>query len=128
MAIVEPFTEQGVYSGNLGKDIPGMGPFKNFKPNLQGPGSGKIKFAILVGGKLVWYYKERVAGVATGIAIGTGASLDGTTSNTVNETLQPVYSNYSRFRNNPKYKLRYRCTCRRRDRSKPNINSRRKYR
>ncbi len=42
----------------LGKDIPGMGPFKNYRPNLAGPGSGKVK-AIIRGGQYAYSYFRR---------------------------------------------------------------------
>ncbi len=60
---------------SLGKDVPGMGPFKNYTPKLQGPGSGKIKAAIYAAQLGYRYFKRnprfgaRIGAVAGGAGV-----------------------------------------------------------
>ncbi len=66
---------------NIGRDIPGMGPFRNFNPKLSGPGGSKIKAGIYIGWKVGKFIASRpwAQGTLTGTAIGTGLGLIGET-------------------------------------------------
>lgn len=68
------------FTGTIGKELPSLGPFRNFKPKIYGPGSGKFKAAVAAG-QFVWKHKERIFGILTGNAIGTGLLLDGSQKN-----------------------------------------------
>ncbi len=65
-------------SYGVGKDIPAMGPFKNYNPRFVGPVGSKIKFGIIVGGRLGKYLLSRpwAKGTLTGTAIGTGLGIE----------------------------------------------------
>ncbi len=66
----------------IGKDVPAMGPFKNYKPNIVGPGSGKIKVGIYIATQIGQFVLKRpwAKGTLTGTAIGTGLGLVGETA------------------------------------------------
>ncbi len=63
----------------IGKDIPGMGPFRNYKPKLVGPAGSKIKAGIYIGYQVGKFIMSRpwAKGTLTGTAIGTGLGLIG---------------------------------------------------
>lgn len=109
---------------NLGKTIPSVGPFRNFKVNVIGPGPigkfAKLAKAIISA--------EGLTGLIAGTAIGTGVALDGSIqtdeeSNQFTKARSAIVSNKYRFRSNPKsgnlYRRRYtRHVCGNRGRSR----------
>ncbi len=58
---------------SVGKDIPALGPFKNFKPNLVGPVGGKLKVAIKIAQAAA--SGEGISGLLAGTILGTGVAL-----------------------------------------------------
>ncbi len=87
----------------VGKDIPAMGPFRNYQPKLQGPGSGKLKAVIIAGQFAYNQLKNRpsLGGALTGIAIGTGVTLDygeNASSNQLDKALRAIRQYSSRKR------------------------------
>ncbi len=115
------------YKG-IGKDVPAMGPFKNYKPKLMGPGSAKVKGAIIIGGKIAKYIYSRpwAKGTLTGTAIGSGVALIAPSNpfRKTHRTKYPGISSSKRNRYNPNRKF---CTCRRQKPSKYFRSTRRKY-
>ncbi len=101
---------------SIGKDIPAMGPFKGFKPNIVGPGAGKIKVLIYGGIQVGRFVLSRpwAKGTITGTLIGTGLTIgDDPTqsiSNQFNQTLRPVRRRFTRKR---RYKVNnmHNCCC-----------------
>ncbi len=96
---------------SLGKDIPAMGPFKNYKPSIVGPHSSKIKVGIYIGLKVGRYVLSRpwAKGTLSGTAIGTGLNLDGTLSPDVSPVSDDqAYDQYRKrsgsLRNGGKYR------------------------
>ncbi len=107
---------------SLGKDFPTMGPFKNYRPKIIGPGSGKIKAGIYAGyqiGKFL-YSRPWVKGTLTGTVLGTatGLGIDAPGNNN-HKTLQQYgkrsnsYGRYKKRRANSS--SRY-CCCHKRSR------------
>ncbi len=105
---------------SVGKDFPAMGPFRNLRPNIVGPGSGKIKFGILVAGRIAKYILSRpwAKGTLTGTAIGTGIGLDGfqeenASTDSIAKAYSTTRSGSNRYRRNLKRGNRHgnRCTC-----------------
>ncbi len=94
----------------LGKDIPGMGPFKNYQPKLHGPGSGRIKAVIYGANYVARYFRKnprfgaRIGAVAGGAAVNASRNKYG-------KALYPNFSKRNRFRSNSKYKANRRDSC-----------------
>ncbi len=101
---------------SLGKDIPAMGPFKGFKPNIVGPGSGKVKAAIKIAEYIArgLYYRPSLAGSISGIVIGTGVALNASQdagTNQLNKALRSAKSFNNRKRNrNRSKRVKHCCT------------------
>ncbi len=72
MAIADPF---GMYQGTVGKELPALGPFKPFKPQIIGPG-GKVSKILNAITSI-----EGLYGLLGGTAIGTGVALSGISEN-----------------------------------------------
>ncbi len=109
MAIYEPASE---FNRSIGKDIPAMGPFKNYKPNLIGPAGGKIK-ALIRGGVYVGSYfsrnprfAARIAAVGVGYGVSRYAS-----SNKYGKAYSPKKFGYNRKRSNNKFTTSKCCCC-----------------
>jgi len=98
------------YGETIGKKFPAVGPFRNYKPNIIGPGSGKLK-ALIEFGKFV-ASNPFIAGGIGGIAIGTGVALDGLSTQTVEggnqfkQTLRPSNEYYRSYRSSSKSRYR----------------------
>ncbi len=99
---------------SIGKDFPALGPFKNFKPNLVGPGSAKLKFAIRIAQAIA--SKEGLAGLLAGTAIGTGVALSGEIQESrigdnsqFNQAFRSIYQPANRVRS---YQKRHSNQCR----------------
>ncbi len=123
MAIVDPIdSNQALF----GKDYPTVGPFKSFKPNIVGPGSGKLKlayYAAIKGGQYVWKNKWWFA--ERGGIVGAGALVAHESSNQLKQTLrQHQYSSYGVRRSRSKYNSGRCCCCRPKQR---NRSSRRRF-
>ncbi len=75
---------------SIGKDIPTVGPFKGYKPNIVGPGAGKIKAGIYAAYTIGKFVAKRpwAQGTIAGTAIGTGVTIN---SGTI-PTQPPAYS------------------------------------
>ncbi len=110
-------TIYGVPEYRIGKNYPGQGPFRNFTPKLVGPGSGKVKILIRAGqyiGRQL-YARPTLSGSITGIAIGTGLTVNRVETNyKFNQALRYTKQSYrSRFKY---YRKRGRrgsdCSCR----------------
>ncbi len=108
MTLYEP---SGLGQLSIGKDIPALGPFRNFKPNLVGPIGGKFKGALRIARYLT--SGSRGAGILAGTAIGTGVGLSG------NQKVRSV-PNYKALRGKNKRfnlirsrKQQHRCRCNR---------------
>ncbi len=106
---------------SLGKAYPSVGPWKNFRPNLAGPGGSKVKVAIYAGyqlGKFVWS-RPWAKGALSGAAIGTGIGIIGQdeTGNNNNQALRAVRQHANRIRRHKKYgaysRRRSNCCCKR---------------
>ncbi len=87
------------FNVGLGKDVPAMGPFRNYMPKIQGPGSGRIK-AVIIGANYVYrYFRKnprfgaRIAAVGGGYGVSRYA-----TSNKYRKTHRAVQSVYNRKR------------------------------
>ncbi len=98
---------------SIGKDVPAMGPWKNYRPAIVGPHSSKIKVGIYIGYKLGRFLLGRpwVKGALSGAAIGTGIGLIGEISQDVGTTGDhQTYAQYRKRssvkRNNKKYRSR----------------------
>ncbi len=112
----------------LGKDVPAMGPFKNYVPNVAGPKVGPggiVAGAISIGAHVYKNRKfySRLFAVATGA--GVRGALDGKTNYSQYKTLQArqsVRSNrrYSRYKDNHQC---CRCCCQ----EQPKRGRRRRY-
>ncbi len=110
MAIADP---RGIYQGGIGKDVPAMGPFRNYQPKIQGPGSGKIK-AIISGGKYVYgYFKKNPRFAARIGAVAGGAVVKYATYSTRRKTPFAKKSFYSSKRSyySDKYRVRDKRSC-----------------
>ncbi len=87
---------------SIGKDIPGMGPFRNYTPKLQGPGGAKVKIAILAAKYGYNYVRKHykfftgVGVVASGAAVNYGKTK---TNGPYRETRGTIQSRYYRKRN-----------------------------
>ncbi len=120
MGIYDPVQGgSGIYSGGeVGKNVPAMGPFKNFNPKLQGPGSGKIKAAIYAARLAGKYFKRnprfaaRIGAVAGGALVSNYAS-----DNKYRKTLRATKSRYSTRRRYYADKHRFCCCCSNRGRT-----------
>ncbi len=77
------YAERRQYETTFGKEIPAMGPFKNFNPKLQGPGGSKIKAGLYGAYQLGKFVSRRpwARGTLTGTLIGTGTGLIGKRKN-----------------------------------------------
>ncbi len=104
---------------SIGKDYPTSGPYKPYRPNIIGPGSGKIKAAIYAGYQIGKFILSRpwAKGTLTGTAIGTGLALDGFQDE---ETNGSSYSNQKALRSSRSNSYRSRrnrcpknCNCKR---------------
>ncbi len=100
-------TIYGVPEYRIGKDFPGQGPFRTFVPKIIGPGGGKIKLALRAGRYFANQFRNRpsLSGSITGIAIGTGLSLDGSVpryqgSNSYSQTYRSVLKRKYYYRRN----------------------------
>ncbi len=91
----------------LGKDVPAMGPFRNLKVNLQGPGAGKIKVGVYIAGKLAQFVSRRpwAKGVASGIALSGSYEVirNGKTNRNFQKARRTNQSSYYRKRSSNKY-------------------------
>ncbi len=117
-----------VFNQSIGKDIPAMGPFKNYKPNLKGPGGAKIKGAILAG-QFAWKYffsKPKLVGIVAGTAIAGGLQIVGPSNNQFNQTYSSNQfgNRYSRKYKQCKPRIQYRSRCN----CNSNTGANRKYR
>ncbi len=94
-------------SMSFGRDVPAMGPFRNFNPKFVGPAGGKVKAIIYTGYKLSRFIASRpwAKGTLTGTAIGTGLGLNGEneTGNNNNQALRAVRQRSGRIRRHKKY-------------------------
>ncbi len=102
---------------SIGKDSPYGKSTSLFKPNIVGPGAGKIKAGIYIGYQVGKYILSRpwAKGTLTGTAIGTGLGLDGQISTNVstvsdNQTYRTTGKFNNRFRRRTKYRNRARRT------------------
>ncbi len=85
MSFYEPvFDGSGIYSGNVGKNQPAMGPWKNFKPNIIGPGSGKLKAVYRIGQYVAGQFRGNPRFTARVTAVGTGAAIKALSGGKVN--------------------------------------------
>ncbi len=103
----------GIFSGGeAGKNIPALGPFKNFKPNIIGPGGGKIKAVIKGGVYVARYFRRnprfgaRIAAVGVGYGVSRYAA-----SNKYRKAFQSRKSVYSRKWRNFRKDNSRRCEC-----------------
>ncbi len=112
MAIYEPiFKGDPVYGGGIGKDSPYGKATGLYKPNIVGPGSGRIKI-IIKGAKYVHgYFKKypKFAGSVTGIS--GGALAYHATSNKYRKTYNTKQSVFNRIRRNKQSVNRRSCCC-----------------
>ncbi len=111
MTIYVPTDE---YSGvSLGKDIPGMGPFRNFTPKLQGPGSAKIKIAIRAAQFGYRYFRKNPRFGARIGAVAGGAGVRYAADNQYRETRGSAFTVRSgkRSYNGFKYRVRKSKSC-----------------
>ncbi len=93
----------------FGKDVPAMGPFKNYRPNIVGPHSSKIKVGIYIGtqlGKFLWS-RPWVKGTLSGIAISSGVNLIGPKNGSPVGNYK-AHAKYRKRGNSKQYNKKYR--------------------
>ncbi len=110
------FEATDTWNQSIGKDVPAMGPFRNFKVNLVGPGGGKVRGAIKAGLYISRYISKsnsRLAGSIAGTSIASGLALNNAADNQFNQTLRPVsrYNNSFRSGRTQRTSKRNCCTC-----------------
>ncbi len=112
------YAHRRTYEDTFGKEVPAMGPWKNIKPKIYGPGAGKIKAGIYAAYTISKFVSQRpwALGTLTGTAIGTGLALNGETNVTpdsYNQALSSNSYNVNRFRRN-QYRNTSSCYCKHR--------------
>ncbi len=112
MVIYDPVQYgSGIYGSGLGKDVPAMGPFRNYTPKLQG---GKGRFAgVIKGGTILYNFARKhpyFTGGAGAIAIGAGLSGRNATQSEYNKALSANFAGKRGFRSRKKYS-RNTCCC-----------------